>query len=137
MLLFDTTFVLDLSRSESGAVRLAEETVAGSQTAAISVVSAYEYLLGVHNKFGAESDEKLQGRLALAKSQIEKFEVVPLTLDVINVSAGLQAQLQRAGKKIGVNDLYIASTALAMDLRLVTRDKRGFGGVPNLRIESY
>ena len=38
---------------------------------------------------------------------------------------------------IGHNDLFIAATALAHDLTLVTHNVREFGRVPRLRIEDW
>ena len=49
----------------------------------------------------------------------------------------LRAQLTRAGKVIGPNDLLIAAHALALDMTLVTANEREFSRVPGLRIENW
>ena len=45
--------------------------------------------------------------------------------------------LQRMGALIGANDLWIAATALANDMGVVTRNKAHFERVPGLRVIDY
>jgi tRNA(fMet)-specific endonuclease VapC len=49
----------------------------------------------------------------------------------------LHADLERAGRPIGPNDLLIAATALAHDLTLVTHNISEFGRVPGLGVEDW
>jgi tRNA(fMet)-specific endonuclease VapC len=49
----------------------------------------------------------------------------------------IRADLERAGKPIGPNDLLIAATARAGDCTLVTTNTREFSRVPGLRIEDW
>ena len=135
--LFDTTFVVDLTRSEPGALRKAESTDAENVPAALSVLSVHEYLVGVHRKYGLQPKEVLQEKLATAHIQISRFEVFPFTSEIAEISSGLQAELMRLGRLIGINDLYIAATALSLDLALVTRNAAEFRRVPKLIVESY
>ena len=135
--LFDTTFVVDLTRSEPGAVRLALSTDAENVPAALSVLSVHEYLVGVHRKYGTQPNEVLQEKLATAHIQVSRFEVIPLTSEIAEISSGLQAELMRLGRMIGINDLCIAATALKLDLTLITRNLVEFKRVPKLKIESY
>jgi len=46
-------------------------------------------------------------------------------------------QLQERGTLIGANDLWIAATALAHDLPLVTRNAKEFGRIRDLDVRSY
>jgi tRNA(fMet)-specific endonuclease VapC len=135
--LFDTTFIVDLTRAEPEALRRAERTDEENVPAALSVLSVHEYLSGVHRKYGKQSREMLQEKLATAHVQISRFEVIPLTGEIAEISSGLQAELMRLGKPIGINDLYIAATALKLDLTLVTRNLAEFKQVPKLKLESY
>lgn len=116
MPLFDTTFVVDLTRAEPGALRRAERVDAGGEPAMLSVLSVHEYLYGVHRKFGRRSSETLRENLATAQVQLSRFEVAPLTSEIAEVSSGLQAELVMSGKPVGINDLYIAATALKLEL---------------------
>jgi tRNA(fMet)-specific endonuclease VapC len=135
--LFDTTFVVDLARSDPGAVRLAELIDSENRPAALSVLSVHEYLVGVHRKYGTRPNEVLQEKLATAHVQVSRFDVIPLTSEIAEISSGLQAELMRLGKMIGINDIYIAATALKLDLTLITRNLVEFKRVPKLKTESY
>ncbi len=50
--------------------------------------------------------------------------------------AQLKSKLWTAGRPIGENDLWIAATAVAGNLVLVTKD-RGFDHVPDLKLEDW
>ena len=49
----------------------------------------------------------------------------------------IHATLRAAGQLIGLNDILIASIALANDLTVVTRNTREFIKVPGLRLEQW
>ena len=49
----------------------------------------------------------------------------------------LSRLLRHSGTPLGDNDLWIAATALEMDTELVTRDRRHFDRIPNLRLLTY
>jgi tRNA(fMet)-specific endonuclease VapC len=115
----------------------AERTDAESFPAVLSVLSVHEYLAGVHRKYGPRSKEALQEKLATAHVQISRFEVVPFTTEVAEISSALQAELMRLGRLVGINDLYIAATAIKLDLTLVTRNITEFQRVPKLKVEDY
>ena len=121
--------------ADPGAVRLAKAVDEESSLAALSVVSVYEYLFGVHFRY--LRDKTLPGRLSSAAKDLARFEIIPLTQDVVELSANLHAELARAGRLIGINDLYIAATALRFDMKVVTRNVAHFGRVKGLRSESY
>ena len=52
-------------------------------------------------------------------------------------SSKVQAQMQRRGQTPGINDLYIAATALTLKLALVTRNIEDFKRIPSLKVETY
>jgi tRNA(fMet)-specific endonuclease VapC len=49
----------------------------------------------------------------------------------------VRATLEQAGTPIGANDLIIASTALAHDCLVVTRNRREFERVVGLKVEVW
>ena len=136
MRLFDTTFIVDLVNSEAGAVRLAKVVDEEASLASISAVSVHEYLFGVYLKY-QKDDDALKEKLASAQNDLGRFEVIPLTREVAEVSCNIHAKLANEGKQIGINDICIAATALRYDLNLVTRNKTHFGRIPKLRLENY
>lgn len=55
-------------------------------------------------------------------------------IEVARVHSRVWAERQAAGRQLGAHDLIVASTALALDLSLATRDRKAFDGIPGLRI---
>jgi len=53
------------------------------------------------------------------------------------VAADLSAHLERKGQPIESADIFIAATALAHNLILVTRNQRHFERVPGLVVENW
>ena len=65
------------------------------------------------------------------------FEVLPFDSDCAHAYGRIRCQLERAGKKIGHNDLLIAATALANNAVLVTNNVDEFKRVPGLSLECW
>ena len=100
----------------------------------LSVVTASELLHGVHRAVQPEVRTK---RAAFVEGLLERFPLLPLDMATARVHAQVWAELTRAGKMIGPNDLWIAATALAHGLTMVTADVREFGRVPGLVVEVW
>ncbi len=122
--------------ADEGAARLASRVDEENSFAALSVVTAHEYLLGVHLRFRRDT-ARLSEKLSSAKRDLERFEILPLTPEVAEVSSRVHSDLALAGQLIGVNDIYIAATALNFKLKLVTRDLSHFRRIDGLKIEGY
>lgn len=58
----------------------------------------------------------------------------PVDLAVARVHAALSAALAARGTLVGAHDLLIAATAIAGDLRIATRDIRGFRRIQGLDV---
>ncbi len=65
------------------------------------------------------------------------FEILPWNPDVSWAYGGLYRYLAANGLLIGTNDLWIAATALAYDLPVVTSNERHFRRVPGLTTLRY
>jgi tRNA(fMet)-specific endonuclease VapC len=63
--------------------------------------------------------------------------VLPLNSDVAEHYGDIRANLEKIGKPIGNNDLWIASHARALQVILATNNTKEFTRVPNLRIENW
>ena len=135
MRLFDTTFLVDLVNKDPGSGKLAEKVEEERSFKAISVITVYEYLRGVYHVYSAT--KQLSEKLESAEKELGAFQVIPFTDEIARQSAQLQASLERKGETMGINDLYIASTALLLKLALVTRNLDDFHSVPGLKIETY
>jgi predicted nucleic acid-binding protein len=65
------------------------------------------------------------------------FYVLPHTPDVSWEFGRTLRHLRNTGQLIGTNDMWIAATALAYEMALVTRDVERFQRVPDLEVEGY
>jgi tRNA(fMet)-specific endonuclease VapC len=65
------------------------------------------------------------------------LKVLDVTAGVARIYAAAARHLRAAGKLIGANDLWIASTAMASGLPLVTRNAVEFRRVPGLEVLAY
>ena len=68
---------------------------------------------------------------------IEQMPVVPFEEPGDIIYGELRAELERSGRTIGGNDLWIASHALSLGCILVTANEREFRRVPGLKVENW
>jgi tRNA(fMet)-specific endonuclease VapC len=87
--------------------------------------------------FGEVMSARRDEAAAHLSALLETLQVLPVPLDAARRYAVIRAELQRSGKPIGSNDLWIAAHALAEDLTLVTNNEREFQRVPGLRVENW
>ena len=53
------------------------------------------------------------------------------------VAGDIMASLQQTGKKIGLEDVFIAATALANGYKLVTANTKHYSRIKDLNIENW
>jgi tRNA(fMet)-specific endonuclease VapC len=53
------------------------------------------------------------------------------------LAGDILAQLQKAGQKIGIEDIFIAATAMANRCTLVTANTKHYSRITNLKIENW
>ena len=68
---------------------------------------------------------------------VSPFEVLPCTAEVSWRYGRLYRYLKDNGLLIDANDLWIAATALAFGMPLVTRNEKHFARVPELNVVGY
>jgi tRNA(fMet)-specific endonuclease VapC len=98
---------------------------------ALSVVAYGELCFG---QAGSTRAEESAAHLA---ALIETIQVLPLPLEAAMHYGDIRVHLEREGRLIGGNDLWIAAHALAANLILVTNNEREFARVPGLRLENW
>ena len=106
------------------------ETVSFGE-AAMSVVTYAELLYGAHkSQFQKQAIQKLE---ALAQY------IPPLSLpeNAGRYYGKIRSLLEKKGKSIGGNDLWIAAHALSLDVILVTNNQKEFKRVAELKIENW
>ena len=100
----------------------------GRENLAVSTISIAEVAEGI---FG-ESEES--ARLLALEMFLAEINVLDVTRSIAYEFARLRSKLRRKGKLLDNFDLLIAAACLALDLILVTENKRHFQRIPNLRL---
>jgi predicted nucleic acid-binding protein len=95
----------------------------------VSVVTIGELRLGV---LMAEDVDIRQRRLSTLQVA-SAIEPLPIDTAVATAWAGLVASLRASGRSMKLNDSWIAATAMAHELPVVTQDA-DFDGIPGLRV---
>lgn len=123
--LLDTDVIVDHFR---GAKRLAESIVA--EGVGISLITYGELL------YGAEKSDQPEKTRDTVSDFVQDLEVNLLSLnkEIMQVYAGLKADLEKKGQRLDEFDLLIASTAKVNNLTLVTRNLKHYQRVPNLDV---
>ena len=69
-----------------------------------------------------------------SKTLLARFSIVDFDLEIARLHARLGADLAAKGTPVGAHDLIIAATALSLDYRIATRDRRSFPKIPGLDV---
>ena len=99
----------------------------------LSAVSASELLHGVHR---ADTHARQLARSAFVEAVLAAFPILELDLATARVRARMWATLHASGNLIGAHDLWIAATAIAHSLTLMSTNAREFNRVPGLGFEA-
>jgi tRNA(fMet)-specific endonuclease VapC len=88
-------------------------------------------------RFGAQKSDRPQESLRKLQLLLEVIPVLSMESGTAEHYGRLRFQLERQGKPIGNNDLWIASHCLDLGLTLVTNNVREFERIPDLAIENW
>jgi predicted nucleic acid-binding protein len=111
--LLDTSVLVAL---ENGRPLRAE---ALAETSAISVVTRAELRVGI---FAAEDIETRDRRL-MTFELANRIVTLPVDEKVSRAWSQMRAYVQASGKKVEVNDMWIAATAAAHEIPVLTQDR--------------
>lgn len=89
------------------------------ESGAISIVTVAELRAGVLSAPDIESRDRRLSTL----ERISRAAILPVDHGVARVWAGMRAYLAASGKNVSVNDLWIAATAAASEMPVVTQDR--------------
>lgn len=127
-LILETTFLIDLEgERQEGA------------GAAIRFLQANPHcrLHLTHTIAGELASGKSLARRHEWEAFLKPFQILSWTPEVDWEYGKAFQYLQKQGLLIGTNDLWIAATALAYDMPIVSKNIRHFERVPNLRLTPY
>ena len=103
----------------------------GNQDIAVATICVSELLRGPHRMTNAVARVRAERRV---EQLLECFSIVDFDLEIARLHARLGADLASAGTAVGAHDLIIAATALSLDYRVATRDRRSFPKIPGLDV---
>jgi predicted nucleic acid-binding protein len=127
--LIDTSVFIAIERGQLDPARLDSED--DDEPVAMAAITASELLHGVHRLKGAVSRARAE---RFVEHLLASVAVIPFDLDVARVHARLDAELAAAGKAVGDTDLQIAATAVWLDYRVATYDRRSFPRIQGLDV---
>ena len=127
--LLNTNIVSDLVRNPQG--KIAKQLLkVGENKVCTSIIVAAELRYGAEKKQSPRLSSQLDAILSA-------LEILPFE-NPSDVSYGfIRAQLERAGRPIGGNDLLIAAQALALGYTVVTDIEKEFSRVKHLHVENW
>lgn len=99
------------------------------EAVAVSVITVAELRLGVL----ATSDGPTRARRLETLSRAERFEPFPVDVAVAHAWATLRLALRDAGRRMPLNDSWIAATAIANHMPVVSQDD-DYDDVPGLEV---
>ena len=124
-----TNTVSDLVRKPQG--KVAEQILkVGESKVCTSIVVAAELRYGAEKKQSPSLSAQLEAVLGA-------LEILPFEKPADVSYGSIRAQLERAGKPIGANDLLIAAQALTLGYTVVTDNEKEFARVKHLRLENW
>ena len=97
----------------------------------LAAITASELLEGVHR---AQTETQRVGREAFVENLLHALRVIPFDLSIARVHARLRARILR-NRQIGAHDLMIGATAVSLGYSVVSRDRRSFPRIPEVRVE--
>jgi tRNA(fMet)-specific endonuclease VapC len=104
------------------------------EDAFLSVITVSELLHGVHR---ADDRVRRAHRSAFVEGLLDRFRILSIDLPAARMHAEIRASMQGGGQVVGAHDLWLAASALAHGLAVVTRNLREFEQVPGLTVEKW
>lgn len=123
--LVDSDWVAEYLKGRKEATELL--TSLGREGLAISLITFGEIYEGIYYGPDPKSHE------AGFRRFLKWVEVLPLNRQIMKRFARIRGQLRRQGQLIGDPDILIAATTLHYGLVLVTRNRKDFQRIPNLK----
>jgi tRNA(fMet)-specific endonuclease VapC len=127
--LLDTNIISDLVRNPFG--RIAEQIrKIGEGRVCTSIIVAAELRYGSTRKASSKLTTQLE-------TVLSGFDILPFEAPADEVYGLIRTRLERDGKPIGGNDLFIAAHAMALGYTIVTDNEREFGRIEGLSQENW
>jgi tRNA(fMet)-specific endonuclease VapC len=87
--------------------------------------------------FGAQKSHHPKKALVTLENLATLIAPLPMPLEAAKHYGDIRSALERKGKIIGANDLWIAAHALALDVTIVTNNEKEFSRVKGIKVENW
>ena len=131
MVCLDATFIIDILRGNREVLSLVSKFDKLNVIKSIPSPVVSEIFQGIHLSRDLNQEEQKIGRL------VNSLEILSLTKNSAILAGKISSSLMKEGQDIGLVDCMIAAIAITNNEILVTKNKKHFERIPNLKIESY
>lgn len=131
MVCLDTDILVSLLRGNEDAEKYIRLLEGRGEVAYTTPVNAYELFLG-----GWKSERREENLREIA-SLLGDLDILDFDLEASFYTGKIASMLLDEGRIIGVEDAMVAGIALRHDQSLVTRNKKHFSRIPELRVDVW
>jgi tRNA(fMet)-specific endonuclease VapC len=128
--MLDTNICIYIARHEPPAVRARFERLQPGQV----VMSAVTY---GELQYGASKSSRRESALSHLAELVQDVPVENLDSKAAEAYGEIRATLERHGRVIGNNDLWIGAHAMALGVTLATNNEREFKRIAGLSVENW
>ena len=130
-MLADTAFIIDVMRHDAGALERAKGLSDASVSVLVGTPTIFELYVGVG--LSVRAGEEKEKVLSILKS----LPHLPLDAGAASKGGTIYAQRVREGVRIDPEDAMLAGIAIQNNEPLLTRDRKHFAGISDLKLETY
>lgn len=87
--------------------------------------------------YGAQKSQHPKKTLEILQQLVSYIPALPIPVETVKYYGEIRNKLEKQGKPVGNNDLWIAAHALALKLIVVTNNVKEFSRIPHLHIENW
>jgi predicted nucleic acid-binding protein len=127
----DTSFLIDIMKSNKEAIKKAEEIEKTGNTIAVTSISIFELFVGV--SLSIKKDQERNKIIRILKG----LSIISFDEDSAREAGKIFAQKRTNGLVIDPEDSMIAGICARKNEILITRNVKHFRDIENVRIESY
>ncbi len=126
MIVLDTDILVNILRKKNRGEQWKD--FLKDKSIAFTTITAFELFLG------AEISKKSDQNMKAIQSLVQQFPILPLSIKSAYIAATIYSDLQKKGKMIELNDIYIAAITLEHGAELATDNVNHYQRVSLLKI---
>ncbi len=87
--------------------------------------------------YGASKSHQSEKALDILENLVSLIPALPIPVQAGKFYGEIRCVLERKGRAVGNNDLWIAAHALALDVTIVTNNRKEFLRIDKLKVENW